>query len=1309
MKKNIGVFVQVVLLIGAMFAFSHFVSEGFETVSAYEEFLPEENNPSDDWVELQSGTSSDNQIHICSETNDNKICQPMLGSDCGFYCSGECYEGALEDMSSGNICELGTCYDEHEGICEPRSPREKCESEGGAFFNKEIESVSECSLKCCVAGSQAWLSTGRECTKFAEDHGLEIGIGATFRDVGSELECIALAYEDNKGACVFEVSGQEKNGCTFTTGGECGQINGVFHQDLLCSNEDLNTICERQSYTSCVEGLDEIYWHDSCDNKENIYEGSSSNDKEDSWNDGEVKDKEDSCVLGNDNDPVRNQGKCGNCNRLESSFCGERIEGVQELDDSDQDFVCLDMGCYEDGDRIREHGESWCTYQSEIGLAGVNENEVDLGLGLVSSVLPQLSIGGDKAVDSPGSTHFRKSCLNGKIETTSCGSYRNGICTEDRGESEDGSRDFSQASCKINRWQECLAYNPSESESNLIATAAGEQASKIIKAKLESTCGLDPDCFVKDVKVDKYFQFSYCAPRYPPGFDVREAPDAADQICARATQTCTVVYVKKISGWDCEANCDCEDNKLGQQMGELCTSLGDCGLSTNYVGENPGGAGHYVGRKRGNVQDILNSNSPDFDFGGLLGVGAPDYSEPIEGEYIDSNKSLKDDAQGNSLIDAFANLNLANLIGDALGRNAPEHPKGSSVSGLEVAKVPGALGAGAFAGAHIFREGVVILSKAGLSAGSAPSSSLLGYTKGFAGAAVGAAIVAFAIDALGLGPGLSKGMTYGLIGAGAVIGASVVASGSIGAGCAALGPLCAALVIFMAILKFAGVGDVKEKKYIYECKPWVPPRNGDCESCGIDDLSDGSSEFPCNEYSCESLGQNCQYEIETESPTGGLCISTDSNDAQAPRVIDEWDEVLSAGFRTSSFSSDGFTLEKEGDSECIDQFESVSFGFKLDEYGRCSVSGEPKENFEEMGRFGLLSRDQKYTFNSLDFVDLGFEGLSVEERNDISLYFACEDVMGNNDPHNPFVVDLCVIPRDLTPPRITTPTTSFNLPFNASSHEVIFYTTEPSECRWDYEDKSYSEMGNNFECVMDLFLRNGGLFECKGEVPMNSDSANIAIRCIDHPEWVGTEREDERNENVQGVGIVLTKSSSALVINSLSPGNEIIVSGMEITPVTIEASTSGGFDGSAQCSYSIDNSGEVLFESTGGTEHGQLLSSMSEGTYELGVNCVDEAGNTAETNSTFSIEVKSTIPKVGRVYSSSGILYVVTNEKAECSYSTNSCGFDVVDGESFDSNSAKTTHFTNFDDEETYYVKCKDEFGNEKIGECDIVVKGGAF
>jgi len=184
---------------------------------------------------------------------------------------------------------------------------------------------AQCSLGCCLIGDQAAFVTQVRCKKLSSFYGLE----TNFRtDIQDETSCIAQAQATDKGACVFEREFERT--CQFTTRGECNQLSvggetGItnvttdvtFHENFLCSAEDLGTNCGPSENTICLETKDEVYFVDTCGNTANIYDASKINEKS-YWR--MIIPKEESCGFGN-SDANGNDASCGNCDYFSGSIC----------------------------------------------------------------------------------------------------------------------------------------------------------------------------------------------------------------------------------------------------------------------------------------------------------------------------------------------------------------------------------------------------------------------------------------------------------------------------------------------------------------------------------------------------------------------------------------------------------------------------------------------------------------------------------------------------------------------------------------------------------------------------------------------------------------------------------------------------------------------------------------------------------------------------------------------------------------------------------------------------------------------------
>ncbi|RMD66982.1 hypothetical protein D6817_02870, partial [Candidatus Pacearchaeota archaeon] len=232
-------------------------------------------------------------IKTCVKTKDGETCQEMTANDCDSLCDGECLDGGLSQQPADSPCKLGWCVDSENGACMPATPQILCDEQVRGEFHSSASSVPPfCARGCCMASNQPMFISQRECENFAEANGMIFGETVTFDpSITTETECLALAGSETEGACVakFEPDGQRD--CTRMTQTDCQALGSdwEFHPNKLCSSPELGTRCERQTNVSCVDGYDEVYWLDSCGNRENIFEGKSEGAKESAWNNGEIK------------------------------------------------------------------------------------------------------------------------------------------------------------------------------------------------------------------------------------------------------------------------------------------------------------------------------------------------------------------------------------------------------------------------------------------------------------------------------------------------------------------------------------------------------------------------------------------------------------------------------------------------------------------------------------------------------------------------------------------------------------------------------------------------------------------------------------------------------------------------------------------------------------------------------------------------------------------------------------------------------------------------------------------------------------
>jgi len=288
-KKRITGF-EISVLVIAIFSFSYFVFSS-------------------------QGVSAQTVTGCCEETDSGARCQ-VVEED-------ECMDGFSQFTSCSDTqeCRLGCCISGL-GTCSPNSPKSLCEDGGGNWQDDATCSVPSCEKACCVLGSQAQFVTETECDALSSSFNLE----KDFRqEITTELECFLFVNTQLEGACVFEQSGEEL--CVHRTRQECEQISGSkFNAGGLCSFI-LKGKCLQFDHKGCVDGRDEVYWFDSCGNKEEV-------------------------VVGME------------CSRLVGTTCDY---------DENGEAYCKDLNCHDidesinGGDPERNHGESWCVYEGYVG------------------------------------------------------------------------------------------------------------------------------------------------------------------------------------------------------------------------------------------------------------------------------------------------------------------------------------------------------------------------------------------------------------------------------------------------------------------------------------------------------------------------------------------------------------------------------------------------------------------------------------------------------------------------------------------------------------------------------------------------------------------------------------------------------------------------------------------------------------------------------------------------------------------------------------------------------------------------------
>ncbi len=1240
-------------------------------------------------------------VWTCQQNVNGTGCQEYPSDICNSQCTTNCFQGTRNNYAP---CQIGTCFDPLLGTCNAGTPRFSCESSGAQW---SAQQPAQCNRGCCLinpngqgGAGEAQYTTTQQCNYLGQTLGSPINWDPA---VTNEVACLLRASSQEEGACVLEfMPAEQKYNCDFMTQTACLTAGGNFSTGRLCTDPALNTICERTQQTTCAAGKDEVYYKDSCGNIANIYDSTKLNNVN-YWS--VVVPKTQSCLLGATGTSLAHQNSCGSCEYLLGSKCGTPRQGVDDTPIYGN-YVCRDLSCVDEWDNPRRNGESWCAFDSRIGVdgSGPAQPEPDPAYSEYcnrsSTNLPQANgsiignagssclsyqnygqifsqrIGGpnsERSVDLPGSRHYKKICLDGEVRTEPCAEYRDEICAE----SVDANNAFSSAGCRVNTWQQCLAANADQ-----------EALDK---------CEENPDCFLKGIDVDK-FEFSICAPQYPPGFDLtyRDDDKSPNTICSFGTHSCTYVEKKKITGWKCIANCDCKTRKFTETMNNLCMSLGDCGGQVNLEGEF---SGSYTVKK-----------APRLGAGYINGL--QQYATPIEGQHAVAlnisqlaaifgvPESAFDPSNVYQTFALFgagaAGLLFASEIGKMLGIAGQTAATTGATTGVGTAA--GGSGAAAAGGGG---------SGAAAAGGTTPAASSAGgsFAGALGGAAVGAAIGYIIGTIFGLdGTALIVLMVVGAV-IGALWGAGVLAeSGFFAASTltAAMPYLIVIVIIIIIIMMVLGIGKIRPKTVDFKCLPWQPPAGGsNCEKCGDNGL-------PCSKYKCQSYGRACRF--LNEGTGNETCINVAPNDASPP-VINVNPPALSQGFSyVDAQPNIGTKIKQDSVSDgCIKEYTAINWGVLLDEPGQCKFSEEHTQSFEEMEDFFggtnlyLLNHSMPVAMPSLD--ELGVGGVDPARRANYNLYVRCQDIAGNSHTAE-YIAQFCIAPADdHTAPVITrfVPPSPGLSGLNATTFPLSFYTNEPAECRWSLQDQAYEVMPNIAMCQNEISQITLYGWLCQSTLSVSGNATtNYHFRCADQP-WLGTNETNPnypdplRNVPNNSTTYQIQKTATPLTITSLTPDNQVISVGSLPASVTLEVRTAGGIhDGNALCSFRLNNAPLGPFLNTGTNVHTQLLNQISDGVYNTEVSCRDVASNTATRTGQFTIQVDSNGPIITHIYSSGASLSVITNEPATCAFSTTNCGFDFTAGTLLSGSSQ--VHTMPYDNGITYRIKCRDTFGN--IGMC---------
>src|SRR3989344_761532 len=1198
---------------------------------------------------------AEEQQVCCSETVDNNHCQYVPQS--------QCKPGALQastSCSQTSFCKLGCGFDQDSGRCFKNTPKFTCQSNGECTWTESAScDIPQCQQGCCVLSNECSFVTQLQCKRITSQFK---DVNMTFDEsITDEFACINQCRSFERGACVTS-----EGSCTFTTRAECGvqatlEVNQTgplvgFHPNRLCSNPQLGTECAAQQYTGCLPNADGVYWFDSCGNPENIY----SADKRASYNNGFVLPKEQSCNSQNNN--VNNPG-CGNCDFTKGTLCGVAPNTVNP---TFGDYACLDLSCKDitqsptspaSQTGEKKLGESWCSYDGAPGFGR----------------------------DLVGSRHYRQLCINGQELTEPCKDFREEICVQGvQGQPPLGTQqsfqlaqgNYIEAICRSNRHDSCPEITNQYDCENIQAR----------------------DCYWIGKRVDppqaseqqqRENKEGKCAPLVSPGtaFWPGESTTKVSGLDPKATcdagnTECNVVWQKAGlggnllegstwsgdgGGWKCVANCECLNKEYLQATNNYCKSLGDCGAWYNINGKFTTGGFIETNTK----VDLLSSDVERYDSLVSPAGGKSDYDNKFGAFFKQAAPGLIViglTAVGTAI--AFAGYGTM-ALGSAISQGLLAGTTG--VFGLEATFTDTTLG-------HLAGRSFTAPLTTGsqISAGSQvtlapgvydhlPSNVLNSLPKEFVAANDVVTIPSGQPTSFILPDGANMAVENGIT--------AVPETGFFGQALQFVNILAWVYMIYS--LLDVMLADTKTETITISCQPWVAPSGGsDCEKC----TAEGKE---CSEYRCRSLGQTCK--LLNAGTKQEACVNAHPNDATSP-IISADSSALARGYTLTEAAGQGFTLNQK-----IEPFTAVSLGIKTDEFSQCKFSTELSKTYDQMTSFfgeGVFAQEHKTTF-ALSSLMAKDEALRLTNGGKYTVYLRCQDGNGNKN-NKAYYINFAIKPGpDITAPVIeaTSIANGAYVPTGVNVTALTLYTNEPSTCKWDDIDTEFEQMHNSFACTTSQQPTSSiyyGLYDCTTLLDniQAGRANNYYMRCKD----------TTGNVNAQSYPFKLT-GTVPLEITSVAPpaGTRFFIANPTVRVVT----SKGAQGGVAVCGYNFNDPTPVNaleFSKTNSTTHEQQFEALVHGDYTTYISCFDVAGNLAQTNTTFNVNIDTLGPHLSQIYTEGTLLYIITHEDSTCEYSSTGA---FAFGRGVRMTGENTKEHTTTLDNNVYYLTCRDAFQND--------------
>ncbi len=527
-----------------------------------------------------------------------------------------------------------------------------------------------------------------------------------------------------------------------------------------------------------------------------------------------------------------------------------------------------------------------------------------------------------------------------------------------------------------------------------------------------------------------------------------------------------------------------------------------------------------------------------------------------------------------------------------------------------------------------------------------------------------------------------------------------------------------------ALISLFTFKNYSQEVFTYIATAWKAPDGGeDCEKCN--DLRYG-----CSEYQCKSFGKAC--EIANPGTEQEVCVWENPDDIFSPEITALQKSLPSPQADYSyeplpAVQGVKITYSKDPKGNgCVPPYTALDLGVETNEFAECKIDTIRKPNFDEMAapmaklegflKEHILSLPHIATPSVESQKAIGILDAEITNGQAQEFYIRCKDLNGNYN-EDEFIMEFCVQDSpDTSAPIITGTNFLKYLKTDQTDASLEVYTNEPADCKWSPEDLDYEQMQFDMtQCSQTEgdYLFAGFRYGCKGMLTgLKKGENNVYIRCNDKPWWTSLDAGQRyANENSFKLSLIGTEP---LVINEITVNGQETGATIKDSTTTIKAklkvtTSAGAENGKARCSY--ESAGNFVdFYNEGSAEFVNINTQnlyLAEGDYTLKIRCEDAGGNRDEGEISFKVDTDTEVPFVVRAYKDGTQLKIITNEESMCTYTTNKnigCGYVFDDGEEM--KSIENTHFTTWNPNKEYYIKCKDVFENSPApDQCSIIVR----